>query len=194
MPCVQSLYTTIMTSNTRSHLLRHLVVGFAFLCAEPALADHLPDNKLASGKGDTVLCGFDPHFTPMKDILSKLGKPDRIEPWEKDKVNVTYLWTRGPLTIEVNTYQYYADYLNRPPVYIEVNGSDPEGFCPTGRGLKLGDSLADLRRLYGQRYQVIHTGKGERSITIQWNDESTLIVELTKSGRVELINVPGENE
>jgi hypothetical protein len=177
----------------RSHLLPYLVVGFALLCAGSVRADHLPDNKQASGKADTVLCGFDPYSTPMGDILSKLGKPDRIEPWKVNKVNVTYWWSRGLLTIQANTYQF-GDYMNKPPVSIEVNGSDPDGFCTTGRGLKLGDSLADVRRLYGKRYDVRSTGKGKRTITIQWKDESTLLVDLTKSGHVEAINALGEIE
>lgn len=183
-----------MNSTKRSRRFQYLVISLSLLFAGPVLADHLPDNKLASGKGDTVLCGFDPRFTPMKDILSKLGKPDRIDPWPEDKLNFTYQWSRGPLTIEVNTYHFYADYLNRPPVWIEVSGSDPEGFCKTGRGLKLGDSLADVRRLYGKRYGVTRTSKGEQSITIQWEDEATIFVDLTKDGHVEVINIPAEND
>jgi hypothetical protein len=181
-----------MNNNRRSHRFQYLIIGVALLCARPVLADHLPDNELASGKADTVLCGFDPYFTPMKDILSKLGKPDRIDPRPTDKVNVTYQWSKGSLTIKANAYQLDG-YLDRTPVYIEVSGSDPDGFCATGRGLKLGDSLADVRRFYG-RYGVRWTGKGKRTITIQWNDESTVFVDLTKSGRVEAITALGEIE
>lgn len=181
-----------MTKTRRSSLL--FAIGFAAcFSATHSLADHLPDSKLAQGESESLLCGVKPAFTAMNDILSKLGEPRSIEPRKEDKVNVTYQWSRGPLLIQVNTYQY-GDYLNRNPVSVEVEGSDPDGFCRTGRGLKLEDSLADLQRLYGERYSVRKTGKGKREITIQWSDLTTLYVFLSKDGHVEAIELSGDTE
>ncbi len=137
-----------------------------------------------------MLCGLDSDATPMKDVLSKLGKPDRIEPWEVHKANVTYWWSRGPLTIQVNTYQF-GDYLNRPPLWIEVSGSDPDGFCTTGRGLKLGNSLADIRRLYGHRYGIRPIDGGKRMVTIQWSTLPSIDIDLARDGRIVRINAAG---
>lgn len=180
-------------TRTKFSLLRCVFAVATLICASLAYADHLPDNLLAKGKADTKLCGFDPYLTPLKDIVSKLGKPDRIVPWEVNKTNVTYEWTRGPLTIRVDTYQF-EDYLDQPPVYIEVAGNDPDKFCTTGRGLKLNDTLADVRKLYGRRYQLTREDSDTRLITIQWSTNATVFVSLDNDGHVKAINVPGLTE
>jgi len=126
----------------------------------------------------------------MKDILSKLGKPDRIDPRPTDKVNVTYKWSRGPLTILVSAYQMEG-YLDRNPVWIEVSGSDPDGFCTTGRGLKLGGSLVDVRRLYGTRYGIRQISRGKRVLTIEWSTEPSIDIDLSRDGRIIRINSAG---
>lgn len=178
-----------MSSNSR--LAAFVVAGSLIAC--PALADHLPDDKLAAGKPETTLCGFDPYNTLLKDILAKLGEPEFVRPTPSDKINVTYHWSRGPLQIQVNAYQVDG-YLDRPPVYIEVAGRDPDGFCRTGRGLALGSSLGDLRKIYGTRYGVRSTGDGRHTVTLQWPDLATLFVRFDKAGRVQSVNLPGESE
>jgi hypothetical protein len=70
---------------------------------------------------------------------------------------------------------------------IEVEGSQPTGrIHGTGRGLKLGDDLADVRRIYGPRYKVRNKPKlNIHDVMIQWRvEEFSLVAELNKKGKI----------
>lgn len=158
-----------------------------------AVADHLPGNKIAGGKPDSSICGFDTYQTPLKDIEASLGERDGADRDPVHEAGVTYRWNKGPLTILVKTYEV-GNHQDRPPTWIEVSGTDPGRVCPTGRGVALGDDMVAVRKAYGNRYGVIPPDHGRRMVTVEWKTLQTMDIDLGKEGRVVRINVAGEIE
>lgn len=175
---------------------RYAVVGVSaalILCGSAVHADHLPVNKFASGKPDSQVCGFDTYETPLKVIEARLGDPNGSERDPVHESGVTYRWQKGALVVLVKTYRI-GKYQDRPPMWIEVSGNDPSRLCATGRGVALGDSLAAVRKAYGNRYGVMPLEDGRRMITVEWKTLQTMDIDVDKDGRVTRINVAGEIE
>jgi hypothetical protein len=144
---------------------------FLLLSPTPVMSDHLPQDLLAKGEAEKTLCGIDVNKSHASDLLARFGKPITYEkyPATKDAAEIT--WNRGGSRIHV--------YVNIDNVTygVEISGS-PASDATTGRGLSLGQTLADLKRVYGGRFE--HNGS---KITIQWQDGTELRATLLK-GRI----------
>lgn len=75
------------------------------------------------------------------------------------------------MKIEIGTYD---DKGNQSiPYSLEAWGNKAEGkIGRTGRGLKLGDSSENVRRIYGKRFLYNKNNDGTSQIKIQWQDET----------------------
>lgn len=175
-----------------------VVVLFAVCWAIPpaALADHLPENKLARGRADTVLSGVDIYKTPMTKAIVKLGKPAKVTdvPSTPDEGGGrSYEWQRGDTRLELFTWNDKGD--ESVPYSAEVWGKKPAGnIGTTGRGLHLGDRLADVRRIYGGRFIKTKHKDGSFHLTIQWEDETTLDLDFDKTGYINHMHLMAEVE
>jgi hypothetical protein len=105
---------------------------------------------------ETVVSGVDVYNDSLKQVLEKLGKPSRTEISQplselgRTVVIGTYEWEGRAAWLKLTTLQ--ADAVEPIITSVEVWGSRPDGEVgTTGRGFKLGDSVADARRLYGLR-------------------------------------------
>ncbi len=170
-----------------------VVVFFAVCLAIPpaAMADHLPENKLARGRADTVLSGVDVYKTPMTKAIAELGKPAKVTDvpsWGRD-----YDWQREGTRLQLGTWNDKGD--ESVPYSAEVWGAKPAGSIGiTGRGLKLGDTLADVRRIYGGRFIKAKHNDGTFHLTIQWEDETTLDLDFDKTGHINHMQLEAEIE
>ena len=150
----------------------------------------------ASGKTEYLLCGFDANKTTMKQIMDKLGEPTSKtqDPEGKEPNFYVYSWTKGPLKININTY-LIPEFPNTRPVSIEVEGSDPDHFCKTGRGLMLGDSVDRAMQIYAKKHQKIATTKDHKLLAFMWGDiqGGGLSATVSKDGVISTLETTGEN-
>jgi hypothetical protein len=104
---------------------------------------------------ETVVSGIDVYKGSAEQVLEKLGKPSRTEiipppEWGPEFTARTYEWEGRATSLKLTTLQ--AKGVKPIITSVEVWGSRPDAEVgTTGHGLKLGDSIADARRLYGLR-------------------------------------------
>lgn len=192
-----------MTSTTLRHVKLALLIFPLLISLSAKAQDTSPtftrenyEEIKASGKTEYTLCGFDANKATMKQIMNKLGDPTSKtqDPEGKEPNYYVFSWRRGPLKININTY-LIPEFPNTRPVSIEVEGSDPTGFCRTGRGLALGDSTDKAMRLYAKKYHKIATPKDRKVLAFMWSDiqGGGLSATVSKSGAVSTLEVTGEN-
>jgi hypothetical protein len=68
---------------------------------------------------------------------------------------------------------------------VEAFGTIPSDWSRTSKGLSLGASLNDLRRIYGTRYQSgTLPANGRRWVVVQWKTENELRVDFDNQGAI----------
>lgn len=148
----------------RSLVLVVLLSVFSF-------ADHLPANLIARGKPETLLCGIDVNHTTLSDVKKRFSTPLSYKTYPETEEAAEIVWdqegSRIHATINADNIAYAVD----------VSGK-PSPIAKTGRGLALGQSSADIKRIYGPRFR-----QRGNNITLQWQDGTELRVCLT-SGRI----------
>jgi hypothetical protein len=140
---------------------------------------------------ETVVSGVDLRRDTLKQVLKKLGKPSHIEmssprmEWGRTVVTGIYEWQTGKCWVRATTLSERG--LDPKITSLDVWGSHPDGeIGTTGRGLKLGDAIRDVRRIYGLRLYFGVTLSEEDSCGLDFSPESllTLSVDFDAEGRV----------
>ena len=80
---------------------------------------------------------------------------------------------------EFRTDETTKKVIESAPMIVDVWGAGVGSIGKTGRGLALGDGISRVMQLYGPRFQ-----KDPHSITLQWKDETTLVLDLDEKGRI----------
>jgi hypothetical protein len=180
------------------------IFGLALLLilAASAVADHLPEKSLARGKPETTLAGINLESTTLDEVLRKYGPPTRTITVPNNPQWTGYLWqtVETRLELDVTAGAGGKHYLGGISVVRIGGGSAPAKASSdaTGSGLKLGDGLDALKRIYGSRFQLSRqpdipaaTSKpflavpGSQTATVQWTPaEFTLTVGLNSGGRI----------
>ena len=111
------------------------------LCSATGMADHMPPSLMARGRAEHVMAGIDVYKTSVDSLMTKFGKPVSFKKYPETEESGEVVWERKGSTV-------HAD---------------------TGKGLKLGASLADAERVYGTRF----LRRGDQ-VTYQWKDETEL--------------------
>ena len=147
------------------------------LTAPVCLADHLPSELQARGTPERRLAGIRLDRSKVSDVIKMYGKPSRVvhhpKPPNLNTVDTyEYFWTKPGVELHLLVYRLGVtggEYI----ALIEVEGSRASGtYGRTGKGLKLGDKLVDLRRLYGRRFKRDRLPTGEMyAVTVQWRSE-----------------------
>lgn len=167
------------------HRICAVVLGlllFTIICN----ADHLPPELQARGRPEKKLARIHLEQTRLADVIRMYGKPSKIEkqPSPPDITMIDYYWnlSRGKLHLLM-----VQDFIS----LVEVEGSAGSAWLQTSRGLKIGDNLDDLRRLYGPRYKVRKVPSANvHEVIIQWrSEEFSLIAELDKKGRIKRLSL-----
>ena len=121
----------------------------------------VPSNLIFAHQGsvlvhsETVVSGVDIRNDNLEQVLRKLGPPDRVKmsslvESEPEFVATTYEWDTTTLRVRIKTHN--VEGLRPRIMEVEAWGTSPAGdLGTTGRGLKLGDSIKDARRIYGLR-------------------------------------------
>jgi len=172
-----------------------LVLSF-FFCQAPALADHLPEKLLASGKPETTLAGINLKTAKLNDVIRMLGKPTRKKQVPNNPSWTGYIWVLPQAKIELGVNKG-SSAPEISDIYIE--GSAKGQIGSTGQGLKFGDSIQALRRIYGKHFKLDTLSNGasrdreeftgvtvaNQRATIQWKQEEfTLSIGFNSDGKV----------
>ena len=158
------------------------------------MADHLPEELLADGKPETKLAGIDLTHDNLDRVVQMYGKPKREVKVPNNPSWTGYVWELPEVKIELGVISGPSGKHIRD-VYIE--GTAAGKSASTGRGLKLGDHISAIKRVYGAKLQIQKgnpseqrrefTGIGAVSqrIKLQWaSQEFTLTAGLNDAGRI----------
>ena len=146
-------------------------------------ADHLPDSLLAGGRPENVLAGIDLEHTTLAQVVSKWGQPTTVQ--EED-----YYWDKGTFKLHliIESTKEQGEYI----AAIEIEGNKfPDSLGRTGRGLRLGDSLRDLIRIYGKKFQRHRVPLYDvDEVSIQWRrEEITLDAQFDSRGKIKILTL-----
>ena len=125
----------------------------------------------------------------VASVMMRMGQPDKFEEstsqdYPTGSGERSYEWNRDGIRLRMGT-EFYTDkkamtLVESQPIVVDIWG-EHGGLkigC-TGKGLSIGDDLAKLKKLYGTRFQP-----DPHSITIQWEDETTLSIDFSKDGHI----------
>jgi hypothetical protein len=163
-------------------------VACLLLCGSALLADHVPPSKIAVGKPEHILAGVNVYDDTIGAIIKRLGKPDHFSAttnpdYPPGSGERSYEWNRDGVRLRVGT-EFRTDattkkVIESAPLLVDVWGKRPGNLGNTGRGLPLGADFATIQKVYGSRSQ-----KNPYAVTLQWKDETTLVIDLNKEGRI----------
>ena len=165
-------------------LIATLLIGASLLSS--VRADHLADVLPAKGKTERQLAGIMlTEKTRLSDITRLYGKPTRHKAWESGNPKVSsqyeYYWIRAGLNLHVQIERWPG--LERVS-FVEVNAV-PRKVGGTGRGLRVGDTLRHLKRLYGSSFKVRDIPKlGIHDVMLQWRSGYSLYANLDRNNRI----------
>jgi len=173
-----------------------IVLLSSILLAPVCRADHLPSELQARGKPEKRLAGIHLERSKLADVIKMYGKPTKIEkqPSPPDFDMYDYYWNKPKAKLHLVVERGFG--IGEHISLIEVEGSLDSGTIGrTGAGLRLGDNLADLRRIYGRRFKVRNIPELKtHGVMVQWrSEEYSLVVDLDRRGRIKkLLLLPPE--
>lgn len=156
------------------------LISVALFLAPGARADHLPEDLLAKGRPEKSLAGIHLERSRLSGIVRAHGEPSRVE-------GDDYYWEKDGWTLHMVLYRGHTIKNGEYIALIEVEGTKaPRGMDKTGRGLRLGDTISSIRRIYGRRFEERKIPKlGIHDVTVQWRrEEVSLVARLDQQGRI----------
>ncbi len=160
------------------------LIGFA----STSRADHLPANLLARGRPETKLAGIDLRRVKLAEITKLYGPPTRVKAWEQDNPKFSnsydYYWNRRGIELKV-----VVERVSGNEFITYLDGKGPKTWRKigtTGKGVRLGDSLRDLKRIYGGRFHLRNIPKFKiHDVMFQWRrEEYSLVATLDRHNRI----------
>ncbi len=172
--------------NMKSIFRNSGVVLSLLLFGSTCSADHLPTELQARGRPEKKLARIHLERTKLADVVRMYGKPSKVEkqPSSADIAMTDYYWNLSKGRLHLLMVQNYIS-------LIEVEGSAESSRLQTGSGLKIGDDLGDLKRIYGPRYKLRSIPSlSIHDVMIQWHSEEfSLVAELDKKGRIKKLSL-----
>jgi hypothetical protein len=172
----------------RNRTIFLLFFPLLFVICQLAWSDHLPHSKTALGKPEHVLAGVNVYDDKIESVLEQLGKRSKVDSntnsdYPQGSGERSYDWDSNEVRVRVGT-EFRTDettkkVIESAPMVVDVWRSGVGLDGKTGRGLALGDGISWVRQVYGPRFQ-----KDPHSITLQWKDETTLVLHLDDKGRI----------
>ena len=160
-----------------------------FMClASIAFGDHLPATLQASGVPEGQLGPVRLEYTSKNDLVKIYGPPleDKTFPDDHDKSRGerSYIWKVDGQKFGVGTW--FRPQGESAIDSAQVWKGQGENALMTGRGLKVGNSLSDVRRIYGKRFKLGRRIDTKRLyIFLQWRNGTELHVDFGPDDRVD---------
>jgi hypothetical protein len=163
-----------------------LILVLAALVCPTLSGDHLPENLLAEGPAERLMAGINIEHTTIAEAVKTYGPPkreDHPDPDDPSRGQRSYVWTMAGVRLEVGTWFQPGQESEITSVDISNAGRPPT--WKTGRGLFLGGTIADVRRLYGPKFLEGHkVTTNARYVLIQWRDGSEMHIDFGKDERI----------
>ena len=138
------------------------------------------------GDGDYRLSGLNLHTATLSDAIARFGIPTsplHFPKIEKSLGGGDYEWKRHGLLIQLHTCDDGKTLCS-----IEVRGTKADdNLGTTGHGLKLGSTIADVRRLYFPRFSTV-PDKNASQVTLVWG-QTIMHLYFDDAGRINCIVV-----
>jgi hypothetical protein len=142
-------------------------------------ADHLPHNLQARGKPETRLAGIDLRRAKLADVIKVHGQPTKVKAWEQDNPKIAnsydYYWNTRGVNLKVGVVRALnIEYVS----FVEIEGPKSRNKnSRTGAGLSLGNTIRDIKRIYGARFKRRNIPKQKiKDVMIQWRQEEYSLV------------------
>ena len=136
------------------------------------------------GDADNRLSGLNLHRAKIDDAITRYGtptNPTRFLEIGKSLGGNDYEWRKHGLLMQLHTCDDGETLCS-----IEVRGTKADdNFGTTGHGLKLGNTMADVRRLYFPRFSPV-PDNDESQVTLVWG-QTTMHLYFDDVGRVNRI-------
>ncbi|HEY2390858.1 MAG TPA: hypothetical protein VGK22_06765 [Candidatus Angelobacter sp.] len=160
-------------------------------------ADHLPLEQVAIGSPEIQLGPIRLEHTTKNDLVKIFGPPteEKTVPDDQDskRGERLYSWNINGDKLSVRTW--FQPNGESPVDSAEVWGTNALKWARTGKGLNLGDSQTDLRRIYGRRFK---SGRRKTDnvlyVVIQWQNGTEVHADFSPENRINhiLVNAPVE--
>jgi len=124
-----------MPMNTLCVVFFISVIAFSSVLTQSVLLTH--KNRLST-RSEAVLSGADMHHSTIDEVIANLGKPSRVI-----SPSHSYEWDKKTCWLRIVIGESGSIEM------IEVRGTHPDSeIGTTDRGLKLGATIGDARRIY----------------------------------------------
>jgi hypothetical protein len=150
-------------------------------------ADHPPPSGIAIGKAEHLLGGISIHKDTVASVMMRMGPPEKFQESTSSDLSGerSYEWNRDGIRLRMGT-EFYTNrkamtLVESPPIVVDVWGQDDRAtkVGVIGGGLSIGDDLAKVKKLYGDRFEA-----DPHSVTIEWKDETILSVDFSNDGHI----------
>jgi hypothetical protein len=174
-------------------MLRKSVMLLAFASMVGwAYADHLSGAQVALGHFETRLGPIWLEHTTKNDLIKLYGPPseEKTLPDDQDssRGERLYFWNINGSKLGVRTW--FQPKGESSIDSAEVWGTKALKWARTGKGLKIGDSEADLKRIYGRRFQSgRRKGDNILYIFIQWANGTEIHVDFSPQNKISHIQI-----
>jgi len=129
--------------------------------------------------------------TTLRRVIQLYGKPNRVKAWKSGDAKVWDQyecdWVKPGLNLHVVVE---CPSSGNPAIglvdLVEVRPGTRRITASTGRGLRIGQSLDDLKRLYGRHYHLRYIPRyGIHDVALAWRGkEYTLVATLNGHNRI----------
>jgi len=139
---------------TRRVALAALIVGTCILAMPSALGDDFlhPGGNILEVHSETVLSGLDISKATIDEAIERLGRPSDVSFTPRSGTTSStwvYEWQTKVSRLKITVVEYW---ITPKIMKIDVWGTAAESRVDkTGRGLRLGDTVDDARRIYRLR-------------------------------------------
>src|SRR5579859_809041 len=118
-------------------------------------ADHLPPNLISASHPEQLLGSVMLEKTTVSQLTAAYGKPVKIQndadARDSSGGQREYFWDLEGCKLGVGTW--FQSSKEMAVTSAEVWGHRSISQCQTGQGLRLGNRMADIGRIYGSRFQ-----------------------------------------
>jgi hypothetical protein len=149
-------------------LLLYLATVCCFILPQTVYADHNPPNEVSQRPSERQLAKIFIMKSTLQDVVKIYGEPT-------DESNDGYIWEKEGWTLNC-----LIDTPENKVISIEVQGQRmPKSVGVTGSGLKVGDAISSVRRIYGTTFHL-----GDSFVAFEWRDGVTLDIDFDKAGKI----------
>jgi hypothetical protein len=155
-------------------------------------ADHLPPNLISVSHPEQQIGTVVLERTVVSQLVMAYGKPIKVQndvdAGDSSSGQREYFWDLEGCKLGVGTW--FQPSNETAVTSAEVWGHRSISNCQTGQGLKLGDTMADISRIYGSRFQ-----HGRKTIDhslyahIEWPNGTEADIDFDKHGRIDHISL-----